>query len=78
MTIVIQKNLSLYKIPEEHSVIYEIYENYPQIYKTYYKALEIMTLELDRHKEREIPEVNWIYRSPGSEKTKLAQDSLKS
>jgi hypothetical protein len=60
------------KIPEEYDgltqlltedkiSIYEICENYPQIYETYYKALERITLERDRHKEREISEVNWIY-----------------
>jgi hypothetical protein len=56
------------KIPQEYSAltqlltedkitIYEICENYPQIYETYYKALEKITLERDSHKEREIPEV---------------------
>jgi Holliday junction resolvasome RuvABC ATP-dependent DNA helicase subunit len=71
------------KIPEEYSVltqlltedeitIYEICENYPQIYETYYKVLERITLERDSHKEREIPEVNWIYGPPGSGKTEFA------
>jgi hypothetical protein len=45
--------------------IYEICENYPKIYDTYYKVLERIILERDRHKEREIPEVNLIYGPPG-------------
>jgi hypothetical protein len=57
--------------------MYEICDNYPQIYETYYKALERTTLERDHHKERKIPEVNWIYRPPRLEKTEFAQDSLK-
>jgi hypothetical protein len=76
------------KIPEEYGAltqlltedkisIYEIYDNYTQIYETYYKALERITLEPDRHKEREIPEVAWIYGLPGSGKTEFAQDCLK-
>jgi hypothetical protein len=76
------------KIPEEYGLltqlltedkisIYEICENYPQIYETYYQALEKITLERDRHKEREIPEVNWIYCPPGSGKTEFARDCLK-
>jgi hypothetical protein len=55
----------------------EICDNYPQIYETYYKALERITLERDSHKEREIPEVAWIYGPPGSGKTEFAQDCLK-
>jgi hypothetical protein len=50
------------KIPEEYSAltqlltedkisIYEFCENYPHIYKTYYKALERTTFEHD-HKKR--------------------------
>jgi hypothetical protein len=57
------------KIPEEYDVltqlltkdkitIYEICENYPNIYETYYKTLERITLERDCQKEREIPQVN--------------------
>jgi hypothetical protein len=76
------------KIPEEYTAltqllnedkisIYEICENYPQIYETYYKALENITLERDHQEEREIPEVNWIYGSPCSGKTIFPQDSLK-
>jgi hypothetical protein len=57
--------------------MYEICENYPQIYETYYKVLEKITLERDSHKEREIPEVAWIYGPPGSEKTEFAQECLK-
>jgi hypothetical protein len=57
--------------------MYEICENYPQIYETYYKALERIMLERDSHKEREIPKLNWIYGHPGSEKTEFAQESLK-
>jgi hypothetical protein len=34
-------------------------------------------LEPDHHKEREISELNRIYRPPGSEKTEFAQDCLK-
>jgi hypothetical protein len=82
------KNYIPVKIPEEYGVltqlltedkisIYEICENYPQIYKTYYKALKRITLERDRHKEKEIPEVGWIYGLPGSGKTEFAQDCLK-
>jgi hypothetical protein len=67
------------KIPEEYGAltqlltedkitIYEICQNYPHIYETYYKALERITLEHDRHKESEIPEVNWIYELQGWEK----------
>jgi hypothetical protein len=70
------------KIPEEYGAltqlltedkisIYEIYDNYPQIYETYYKLLERITLERESHKEREIPEVNWIYSPPGWEKLNL-------
>jgi hypothetical protein len=76
------------KIPEEYSALtqllsedkismYEICENYPHIYETYYKALEKITLERDRYKEREIPEVNWIFGPPGSGKTEFAQESVK-
>jgi hypothetical protein len=54
------------KIPEEYTALtqlltedkinmYEICENYPHIYETYYKALEKITLERDSNKEREIP-----------------------
>jgi hypothetical protein len=57
--------------------MYEICENYTHIYETYYKALEKITLERDSHKEREIPEINWIYDPPGSGKTEFAQDCLK-
>jgi hypothetical protein len=70
------------KIPEEYDAltqlltedkisIYEICANYPHIYKTYYKALEKIKLERDRHKEREIPEINWIYGLSGSGKLNL-------
>jgi hypothetical protein len=70
------------KIPEEYSAltqlltgdkinIYEICENFSHIYESYYKALERITLEHDRHKEREIPEVNWIYGPLGSGKTEF-------
>jgi hypothetical protein len=76
------------KIPDEYSALtkllsedkinmYEICENYQQIYETYYKALEKITLERDSHKEREIPEVAWIYGPPGSVKTEFVQDCLK-
>jgi hypothetical protein len=76
------------KIPEEYTAltqllteykisIYEICENYPNIYETYYKVLERITLERDSHKEREIPEVAWIYGLPSSGKTEFAQDCLK-
>jgi hypothetical protein len=76
------------KIPEEYTTltqllsedkitIYEICENYPHIYETYYKVLEKITLERDSHKEREIPEVAWIYGLPCSGKTEFAQDTLK-
>jgi hypothetical protein len=52
------------KIPDEYTTLsqlltedkinmYEICENYPQIYETYYKVLEKITLERDRNKERE-------------------------
>jgi hypothetical protein len=64
-------------LTEDKISIYEICENYPHIYKTYYKALEKITLERDSHKEREIHEVNWIYGSPSSGKTEFAQHSLK-
>jgi hypothetical protein len=68
---VAQKTIPV-KIPEEYSgitqllsedniSIYEICENYPQIYEIYCKALERISLERDSHKEREIPEVNWMY-----------------
>jgi hypothetical protein len=33
--------------------------------------------ERDCHKQREIPEINWIYRPQGSGKTEFAQDCLK-
>jgi hypothetical protein len=33
------------------------------------KGLEKIKLECDNYKEREIPEVNWIYKPPGSGKT---------
>jgi hypothetical protein len=62
---------------EDKITIYQICNNYSHIYKTYYKALERITLERDRHKEREIPEVNWIYGPPGSRKTEFPQDCLK-
>jgi hypothetical protein len=76
------------KIPDEYTALtqlltedkinmYEICDNYPQIYETYYKVLERITLERDSHKEREIPEVVWIYGHPGSGKTEFAQKSLK-
>jgi hypothetical protein len=64
-------------LTEDRITIYKICENYPHIYKTYYKALERITLEGDCHKEREIPELNWIYGPPGSGKTEFAQDCLK-
>jgi hypothetical protein len=59
------KRSILVKIPEEYGVftqfltedkisIYEICENYPQIYEIYYKTLERVTFEHYRHKEREI------------------------
>jgi hypothetical protein len=64
-------------LSEDKIYLYEICENYPQIYETYYKALEKVAFERDRNKERKIPEVNWIYGLPGSEKTKLAQVCLK-
>jgi hypothetical protein len=51
--------------------------NYPHIYETNYKALERITLECDRNKQREIPEVNWIYGPPGSRKIEFAQDCMK-
>jgi hypothetical protein len=62
------------KIPEEYGAltqlltqdkisVYKICENYPHIYQNYWKALEKITLERDRDKEREVPEVNWIYVS---------------
>jgi hypothetical protein len=52
------------KFPEEYGAltqlltedkinIYEICKNCLQIYETYYKALKRITLERDRHKERE-------------------------
>jgi hypothetical protein len=76
------------KIPEEYGAltqlltedkikIYEICENYPHIYQTYYKALERITSERVRNKKREIPEVNWIYGHPGLGKIEFTQDSLK-
>jgi putative component of membrane protein insertase Oxa1/YidC/SpoIIIJ protein YidD len=76
------------KIPEEYTALtqlltedkinmYEICENYQHIYETYCKVLEKIKLEHDRHKEREIPEVAWIYGLPGSGKTEFAQGSLK-
>jgi hypothetical protein len=76
------------KIPEEYGVltqlltedkiyIYEICESCPQIYETYYKALEKVAFERDRHKEREIPEFNWIYGHLCLGKTDYEQDSLK-
>jgi hypothetical protein len=82
------KNSISVKIPEEYGGLtqlltedkinmYEICENYPYIYETYYKALEKITLKRDSHKEREIPEVAWIYGPPCSEKTEFAQDCLK-
>jgi hypothetical protein len=64
-------------LTEDKISIYEICENYPQIYETYYKALERITFERDRHKEREIPEFNWIYGPPCSRKTEIPQDCLK-
>jgi hypothetical protein len=68
----VQKESIPVKIPEEYGAltqllskdkitIYEIYENYPHIYEVYYKVLERTAFERDRHKEREIPEVNWKY-----------------
>jgi hypothetical protein len=76
------------KIPEEYCAltqpltedkisVYEICENYPHIYQIYYKTLERITLERDWNKEREIPEVNWIYSPSGSGKTEFEQDCLK-
>jgi hypothetical protein len=64
-------------LTEDKIIIYEICENYPNIYKTYYKELEKITLERDCNKEREIPEINWNYGPPGSVKTNYAQDCLK-
>jgi hypothetical protein len=58
-------------LTEDKVTIYEICENYPNIYQTYNKALERIILE------REIPEVNWIYEPPGSGKSEFAQDCLK-
>jgi hypothetical protein len=71
------KRSIIVKIPEEYSAltqllsedkisIYEMCENYPNIYQTYYKALERIILERDNHKEREIPKVNWIHGCPSS------------
>jgi hypothetical protein len=53
-------------LTEDKISISEICENYPRI-----------ILERDRHKEREIPEVNWTYGPPGSGKTEFEQDWLK-
>jgi hypothetical protein len=64
-------------LTEDKITIYEICEKYPNIYETYYKALERIRLERYRHKEREIPELNWIYGPPGSGKTEFAQNCLK-
>jgi hypothetical protein len=61
-------------LTEDKISIYEICENYPQIYETYFKTFERITLERDRHKEREIPEVNWIYGPPYSGKTEFTQN----
>jgi hypothetical protein len=58
-------------LTEDKISIYEICENYPQVYEIYYKGLERITLERDSYKEREIPEVNWIYGPPGSKKLNL-------
>jgi hypothetical protein len=57
--------------------MYEICKNYTHIYETYCKALERIALERDCHKKRKIPELNWIYGPPGSEKTEFVQDCLK-
>jgi hypothetical protein len=64
-------------LTEDKISIYEICENYPHINETYNKALERITLEHDSHKEREIPEINWMYGPPGSGKTEFVQDCLK-
>jgi hypothetical protein len=55
-------------LTQDKITIYEICENYPQIYKTYYKSLERIKLEHNCHQEREIPKVNWICGPPGSGK----------
>jgi hypothetical protein len=72
-----EENTALTQLLTEDKTIYEICENYPQIYETYYEVLKKITLERDFHKEREIPEVAWIYGLPGSGKTEFAQDCLK-
>jgi hypothetical protein len=64
-------------LTEDKLTIYEICENYPHIYETYYKVLERIAFERYRHKERRIPEFNWICGPPRSGKTKFAQNSLK-
>jgi hypothetical protein len=88
MMMVARKRSIPVKIPEEYCAltqlftedkitIYEICENYPHIYETYYKELERIMFESYRHKEREIPEVNWIYGSPGWRKTEFAEGCFK-
>jgi hypothetical protein len=65
------------KIPGEYGALSQLLtEDKINIYEIC-EALERIILERDCHKERKIPEVNWIYVSPGSEKTEFAQDSLK-
>jgi hypothetical protein len=48
--------------------------------KTTHRSTKLITkhsLERDSHKEREIPELNWIYGPPGSGKTEFGPDCLK-
>jgi hypothetical protein len=57
--------------------IYKICENSTHICEIFYQALEKITLERDSHKERQIPELAWIYGLPGSGKTEFSQNYLK-
>jgi hypothetical protein len=74
------------KIPEKYCLltqllteykitIYEICENSPNIYETYYKALERIELECDCHKERVKPKVIWIFGFSRLRKTEFTRST---